>query len=115
MAVTISIKYVASSGLGKISITWGPLFSHCVSLRMLSSLNMFNWMGILFLLIPNLLVPLTWGVESIYIVAIVHLLASYYPRLPPPMVFVIFATAESTFVICGRSTAPFVIYRILGV
>jgi hypothetical protein len=54
MAVTISIMYVASSGLQKISIIWRLLFSRCVSLQMLSTLNMFNWMGIPFLLIPNL-------------------------------------------------------------
>ncbi len=54
MAITISIKSVALLGLEKFSIIWRPLFSCCVSLRMLSSLNTFNWMGIPFLLIPNL-------------------------------------------------------------
>ncbi len=42
MAVTISIMYFASLGLGKISIIWRPLISRCVSLWMISSLNMFN-------------------------------------------------------------------------
>jgi hypothetical protein len=54
MAVTISIIYVALSGLGKNSIIWRPLFSHCVSLCMLSTLNMFNRTGIPFVFIPNL-------------------------------------------------------------
>ncbi len=39
MAVTISIMYVALSGLGKISIILRPYFSRCVSLRMLSTPN----------------------------------------------------------------------------
>ncbi len=57
MAVTISIMYVALLRLRKISVIWRPLFSGCVSLQMLSTLNTFNRMGILFLLIPNLPPP----------------------------------------------------------
>ncbi len=41
MAVIISRMYVASSGLGEISIIWRLLCSCCVSLRMLSTLNTF--------------------------------------------------------------------------
>ena len=54
MAVTISIMYVASLRLGKFSIIRRPLFSRCVSLWMLSSLNTFKGTGILILLIPHL-------------------------------------------------------------
>ncbi len=46
MAVIISRMYVALLGLGDISIIWRPLCSHCVSLRMLSSLNTFFAYGL---------------------------------------------------------------------
>ncbi len=68
MAVTINIMYDALLGLGKISIIWRPLFSHCVSLQMLSTLNTFY--GRAFhsssFLIFLLLVPLVWCVEWLY-------------------------------------------------
>ena len=68
MAVIISRMYVALSGLEEISIIWRPLCSHCVSLRMLSTLNMFLRTGYSFLLLPNLPLssPLVWGVEALY-------------------------------------------------
>ncbi len=68
MAVTIIRMYVASSGLGKISIIWRPLFSRCVSLWMLSTLNTFERGAICSSssLIFLLLVPLAWGVEALY-------------------------------------------------
>ncbi len=111
MAVTISIMYVASSGLGKFSIIWRPLFSRCVSLRMLSTLNMFNRTGIPFLLIPNLplssppylgcgIVILLQSSISWHCIILVYLLQ---------ITFIIFTTAKSAFVVCGQSTAPFVI------
>ncbi len=110
MAVTISRMYVASAGLGKTSIIWRPLFSRCVSLQMLSTLNTFKRTGIPFLLIPNLppsspprlgcgSVILLWSSISWHRIILVLLLRN---------AFVIFATAESTFVVCGRITAPFV-------
>ncbi len=110
MGITISIMYVASLGLGKISIIWRSFFSGCDSLRMLSTLNMFKQMCIPFLLIPNLppsspphlgcgsvislQSPISW-----HCITLVHHLWS---------AFVIFTTAESTFVVYGQSTALFV-------
>ncbi len=68
MAVTISIMYVALLGLGKISIIWRPLFSRCVSLRMLSTLNTLSRRAFCSSssLIVLLLVPLVWGVELLH-------------------------------------------------
>ncbi len=117
MAVTISIMYVASSGLGqKKSIIGRPLFSRCVSLRMLSSLNTFKRMGIPFVLIPHLppSSPPSLGC------GIVILLQSFifWRRIILVYLvqnaFVIFATAESTFVICSQSRAPFVVVILVA-
>jgi hypothetical protein len=116
MAFTISIMYVASLGLRKISIIWRPLFSRCVSLQILSTLNTFNWTGIPFLLIPNLpsssppclgcgIVILLQSSISWHCNILVYLLQ---------IAFVIFATAESTFVICSQSTAPFIIVFLVA-
>ncbi len=103
MAVTISIMYVALSGLGKISVIWRPLFSHCVSLQMLSSLNTFKWTGILVLLIPHLppssppylgcgILILLQSSISWHCIILVYLVCN---------ACVIFDTAESNFVVCG--------------
>jgi hypothetical protein len=101
MAVTISIMYVALSGLGEISIIWRPLFS--VSLQMLSSLNMFKWTGIPVLLIPHL-PPSSPPCLGCGIVILLRLSISWHRIILVYIVcnaFVIFDTAESTFVICG--------------
>ncbi len=111
MAVTISIMYVASLGLGKISIIWRPLFSHCVSLRMLNSLNMFKRNGIPFVLIPHL-PPSSPPCLGCGIIILLRLSIFWCCIILVYLVqnaFVIFATAESIFVACGQSTAPFVI------
>jgi hypothetical protein len=116
MAVTISIMYVASSGLRKISIIWRPLFSRCVFLRMLSSLNTFKRMGIPFLLIPHLppFSPCRLGCGIVILLQSFifwrHIILVYLVR----NAFVIFATAESTFVVCGQSTAPFVVVILVA-
>ncbi len=116
MAVTISIMYVVSLGLGKISIIWRPLFSRCVSLQMLSSLNTFKWTGIPVLIIPHLppsspphlrcgiviLLQLSISWHCIILVCLVH------------NAFVIFDTAELTFVVCGWNTAPFVVVILVA-
>ncbi len=85
MAVTISIMYVASLGLGKFSIIWRPFSavvfpSRClVFWTCLTGWAFCSSSSLIFLL----LVPLVWGVKR-YIVATVHLLALYYPHFPPP-------------------------------
>ncbi len=110
MAVTISIMYVASSGLGKNSIIWRPLISCCVSLRMLSSLNRFKRTGIPVLLIPHL-PPSSSPCLGCGIIMLLQLFISWHCIIIVYLVrnaFVIFDTAESTFVVCGWSTAPFV-------
>jgi hypothetical protein len=121
MAVIISRMYVASSRLGEISIIWRPLCSHCISLWILSTLNMFLQTGYLFLLIPNLppssppclgcgsiilwLLSISWHwIQLIWFIPLVLILALLLQHA-----FVIFATAESTVVVCGQSTAPFLI------
>jgi hypothetical protein len=116
MAVTISIMYVALLGLGKIYIIWRLLFSRCVSLWMLNTLNTFNQTGIPFLLIPNLppssppclgcgIIILLWSSISWRCIILIYLLR---------IAFVISATAESTIVICGQSTAPFIIVFLVA-
>ncbi len=96
MALTISIMYVALSGLRKISIIWRPLFIRCLFLRMISTLNMFKQTGIPFLLIPNLppSSPPCLGCEGVILlrssiswhcIILVYLLQ---------IAFVIFTTAE---------------------
>jgi hypothetical protein len=116
MAVTISIRYVVSLGLGKISIIWRPLFSHCVSLRMLSTLNTFNRTGIPFLLIPHLppsspphlgcgIIILLRSSIFWHCIILVYLVQN---------AFLIFATAESPSVVCGQSTAPFVVVILVA-
>jgi hypothetical protein len=103
MAVTISIMYVASLGHGKISIMWRPLFSCCVSLRMLSSLNMFKQTGIPVLLIPHF-PPSCPPHLGCGIVVLLRLSISWCRIIFVYLVcnaFVIFDTAESTFVVCG--------------
>ncbi len=110
MAVTISIMYVASLRLGKFSIIRRPLFSRCVSLWMLSSLNTFKGTGILVLLIPHLHPSspphLGCGIDILLQSSISWhcTILVYFVR----NTCVIFNTAESTFVVCGWSTAPFV-------
>ena len=116
MAVTISIMYVALSGLGKISVIWRPLFSHCVSLQMLSSLNTFKYMGIPVLLIPHLppSSPPCLGCGIVILlqssISWCHIILVYLLWI----IFVIFAAAESTFVVCSQSTAPFVIVFLVA-
>jgi hypothetical protein len=116
MAVTISIMYVASSGPRKISIIWRPLFSHCVSLRMLSTLNTFNRTSIPFLLIPNL-PPSSPPRLRCGIVILLQLSTSWHHIILVyllQIVFVILATAELTFVVCGQKTAQFVIVFLVA-
>jgi hypothetical protein len=111
MAVTISIMYVVSLGPGKISIIWRPLFRGCVSLRMLSILNTFNQMGILFLLIPNL-PPCSPPCLGCGIITLLQLSISWHCIICVYLLqiaFVIFATAELTFVVCSQSTARAII------
>ncbi len=103
MAVTISIMYVASSGLGKISIIWRPLFSNCVSLQMLGSLDTFKQTGIPVLLIPHLPPsrPHCLGCGS---VILLQLSISWHCIILVYLVrnaLITFDTAESTFVVCG--------------
>ncbi len=98
MAVTISIMYVASFGLGKISIKWRPLISHCVSLRMLSSLNTFKQTGNPGVLIPHL-PPSSPPRLGCGIVILLQSSISWHHIILVYLVhngFVIFDTAEST-------------------
>ncbi len=116
MAVTISIMYVALSGLGKISIIWRPLFSHCVSLQMLSSLNAFKRTGIPFLLIPNL-PPSSPPCLGCGIVMFLQSSISWHHIILVCLLqnaFVMFTTAELTFIVCGQSTAPLVIVILVA-
>jgi hypothetical protein len=121
MAVICIRMYVASSGLGEISKIWRPLCSRCVSLRMLSSLNTFLRTGYLFLLIPNLpsSSPPCLGCESVILLQsfISWHQIQFITFIPLVLIlvfllrnaFIIFATAELTVVVCGQSTAPFLI------
>jgi hypothetical protein len=126
MAVITSRMYVVSSGLKEISIIWRPLCSHCVSLHMLSSLNTFLQMGYLFLLIPNLppSSPPCLGCGSIILLQssiswhkiqfITFILLVLILVLLLQNAFVVFATAESTVVVCRQSTAPFLIVYLVA-
>ncbi len=116
MAITISIMYVASSGLGKISIIWRPLFSCCVSLWILSSLNTFKRMGIPFLLISHLH-PSSPPCQGCGIVILLQSSIFWHRIILVYLVrnaFVIFATAELTFIVCGQSTAPFIVVILVA-
>jgi hypothetical protein len=135
MAIIISRMYVALLGLGEITIIWRPLCSCCVSLRMLSSLNTFLRTGYLFLFTPNLppSSPPCLGCGSVILLqsSISWHLIQFITFIPLIVIhalllrtaFIIFATAESTVVVCGQSTGPFLIVfmlahhisRILGV
>jgi hypothetical protein len=126
MAVIISRIYVASSGLGEISIIWRRLCSRCVSLRMLSTLNTFLRTGYLFLLIPNLppSSPPGTGCGSIILLrsSISWRRIQFIMFIPLVLIlvlllqnaFVIFATAESIFVVCGQNTTPFLIVSLVA-
>ncbi len=115
--LTLSVSCIwCVLGTRENSIIWRPLFSHCVSLWMLSTLNTFNRTGIPLLLIPNLppSSPPRLGCGSVILlqlsiswhcIFLVYLLQN---------VFIIFATTESTFVICSQSTAPFVIIFLVA-
>ncbi len=97
-------------------LLYGDPFSAIVFPSGCLVLNTFNRMGIPFLLIPNLppfspprlgcgivillQLPISWRC-----IILVYLLQ---------IVFVIFTTAESTFVVCGQSTAPFVIVFLVA-
>ncbi len=114
MAVIISRIYVALSGLGEISIIWRPLFGHCVSLLMLSTLNTFKRTGYLFFLIPTLSPSssprLGCGTNILLQSSISwhHIILVLLLR----NMFLIFTTAESNFVVGCQSTAPFVIVSL---
>ncbi len=126
MAVIISRMYVASSGLGEISIIWRPLCSRCVSLRMLSTLNTFLWTDYSFLLIPNLPLSspprlecgsiillqssISWHcIQFFTLILLVLILVLLLQNA-----FATFTTAESNFVICSQSTAPFLIVFLVA-
>ncbi len=126
IAVIISRTYVASLGLREISILWRPLCSHCVSLQMLSTPNTCLQKGYSVLLIPNLppSSPPRPGCESVILLrsSISWRCIQFITFIPLVLIlllllrntFVIFATAVLIFVICGLSTAPFLIISLVA-
>jgi hypothetical protein len=125
MAVIISRMYVVLSGLGEISIIWRPLCSRCVALWTLSTLNTFLRTGYFFLLIPNLppYSPPRPGCGGVILLgsSISWRCTLFITFIPLVLIlilflqnaFVLLATAKLIFVVCGQSTALFLIISLV--